>query len=257
MFVWVGVVIVYPNLILSLINSPEKTEARTASVFNQLKQVWKEFDRDRKDFLVNDPVQGEVPDFNIEWTEGYSFEYFKEDVSVLQHYYKMGLQMEAFPEKFEYLVPYAQNYYGFLGPRQINTTAKSWLIRKQALQDLFVLPATVERAALRLSPVGIYDAATQAWAGTDLNGIQDFFIEVRRYRQTMIDYFYEKNVFASRQWFASDKGNVDWSALPQFSFQGKGAGTKAIRAFPDVCLLLIVNLLLFMVIFMIFAKSEV
>lgn len=70
-------------------------------------------------------------------------------------------------------------------------------------------PATKEKALLKLSPVGMYDAATQAWAGTDLLGIQDFFDAVRQYRQQVIDYFYDKKAFGARQWFSADKGAVD------------------------------------------------
>ena len=110
---------------------------------------------------------------------------------------------------------------------------------------------------MKLSPVGVYDAATQACAGTDLKGIQDFFDTVRQYRQEVIAYLYDKKAFGSRQWFAGDEGQVDWNTLPQFSFQGSDIGIKAKRALPDVFLLLTINLILFVIIFLIFIKSEV
>ena len=103
-----------------------------------------------------------------------------------------------------------KNYYGFLGPRIVNTADRVWLIRKQALEEIFVRPAFVDRILLKLSPVGVYDAATQACAGTDLKGIQDFFDTVRQYRQEVVAYLYDKKAFGSRQWFAGDKGKVDW-----------------------------------------------
>ena len=41
----------------------------------------------------------------------------------------------------------------------------------------------------------MYDFATEAWAGTDFHGIEDFITTVQRYRQTIIDYFYDKKGF--------------------------------------------------------------
>ena len=131
------------------------------------------------------------------------------------------------------------------------------LSRKQALDDIFVRQAMMDRTLLKLSPVGIYDTATQAWAGTDLLGVRDFFEAARQYRRVVIDYFYAKDAFASREWFVADKGAVDWSTLPQFTFERSDVWTNAKRALPGLFLLLICNLALFMGIVLIFIKSEV
>ena len=160
-------------------------------------------------------------------------------------------------EEFEPEVSHAQRYFSFLGSQTVDTAERTWLVRKPALEKVFVQPANVERALLKLSPVGVYDSATQAWAGTNLFGIRDFFDAARRYRQTVIDHFIDNKTFGARQWFSSDKGAADWSTLPQFSFQRVDVGVNAQRALPDLCLLLITNLALFMVIFLIFQKSEV
>jgi hypothetical protein len=64
-------------------------------------------------------------------------------------------------------------------------------------------------------------------------------------------------VFESRQWFVADKGAVDWNILPQFSFKRSDIGVNAKRAFPDLFLLLMINLVLFATIFLVFVKSEV
>jgi hypothetical protein len=115
----------------------------------------------------------------------------------------------------------------------------------------------MDRVLLKFSPVGIYDAATQAWAGTDLLGLRDFFQAARRYRKVVIDYLYAKDAFRSREWFIADKGAVDWSTLPEFTFERSDVGTNAKRALPDLFLLLICNLVLFMGILLIFIRSEV
>ena len=54
MFVWGALVLVYPNLILAAIRSSDIPQAKAVSAFNQIKQVWDEFDRDRKHFLATD-----------------------------------------------------------------------------------------------------------------------------------------------------------------------------------------------------------
>ena len=115
----------------------------------------------------------------------------------------------------------------------------------------------MDRVLLKFSPVGVYDTATQAWAGTDLLGLRDFFKTARRYRKAVIDYLYGEEAFSSREWFVADKGAVDWSTLPVFTFQRSDAGTNAKRALPDLFLLLIANLILFMGIVPIFTRSEV
>ena len=258
MFVWGFLVLVYPNMILATVLPQDTSGARGASAFNQIKQIYEEFDRERKNFLANDPVPGDDPMFDMDgprgWTGGGGFE---ENQLTLLYYYWNVLSYNEFYDRYLPRVPHVQNYYGFLGPRIVNTADRAWLIRKQALDEIFVRPAFVDRVLLKLSPVGVYDAATQACAGTDLKGIQDFFDTVRQYRQEVIAYLYDKKAFGSRLWFAGDEEQVDWDTLPQFSFQGSDIGTKAKRALPDVFLLLTINLILFVIIFLIFIKSEV
>ena len=258
MFVWGFLVLVYPNMILATIVSQDISSARGASALNQIKQIYEELDRDRKNFLVNDSVPGEDPMFDMDgpsgWTGGGGF---TENQLTLLYYYWSVLSYEDFYDRHLPKVRYAQSYYGFLGPRMVDTANRVWLIRKQALQEIFVKPAFVDRILLKLSPVGMYDATTQAWAGTDLRGIQDFFHTVREYRQAVVAYLYDRKAFSSRQWFAADKGKVDWDTLPQFSFQRSDIGINAKRAFPDLFLLLAINIVLFVMIFLIFIKSEV
>ena len=167
------------------------------------------------------------------------------------------MNFEGFGEKDEPKMPHAQKHFGFLGALMIDAADRTWLIRKPTLEEIFIQPANMERIWLKLSPVGLYDAATQAWAGTDLLGIRDFFEAARQYRQSVISFFYDNEVFESRQWFSGDKGAADWSGLPHFAFQRDDINTNAKRALPDVCLLLMINVVLFIVIFLIFIKSEV
>ena len=256
MFVWGFLVLVYPNMILGVVPQPEAPQARAASAFNQIEQMWEEFDRDRKRFLATDALPGEDWHFNIMGSGGYGGGFWGNPGRLL-YTYNSSMWASSLNDEAEPKIPHAQNYFGFLGTQVIGTADQTWLIRKPALEGIFIQPANVERRYLKLSPVGLYDAATQAWAGTDLLGVRDFLETARRHRQRVIDYFYDAEVFKSRQWFSSDKGAADWSNLPQFSFQRVDVNTNAKRALPDLSILLMLNVIIFIVIFLIFIKSEV
>ena len=257
MFVWGFWVLVYPNVILTAIAPPHAAQARLVSAFDEIKQIWEEFDRERKHFLANDPVPGEDPHFGMRGGDPHFGAYFYESSSILEYHYLAGSNIEKLKEGSEPQVPHAQNYYRFLGAQTVDAAERASLVRRPALETVFFQPAQVDRILLRFSPIGMYDAATQAWAGTDLLGLRDFFEAVRQYRRTLIDYYYDKKVFGSRQWFSADKGTVDWNSLPQFSFQRSDVSVNAERALPDICLLLIINLVLFMGVYLIFQKSQV
>ena len=256
MFIWGFLVLVYPNVILTVIPRPEAPDALRTSAFNQIESIWDTFDRERKHYLATDDFPGEDWGYELKgW--GSRGAYFLNSHRTLSYTYESVMDFEGFGEKDEPKMPHAQKHFGFLGAQTIDAADRTWLIRKPTLEEIFIQPANMERIWLKLSPVGLYDAATQAWAGTDLLGIRDFFHDARQYRQSVISYFYDNKVFESRQWFSADKGAADWSGLPQFSFQRDDINTNAKRAIPDVCLLLMINVVLFIIIFLIFVKSEV
>ena len=266
MFVWGFWVLVYPNVILVAINPAQPSQDRLASAFNHIEQIWEEFDRERKGFLANDSIPGEDPHFGIVGEDphfgmiggsGFNYEVWHKVQSTLLYTYVAGSNIEKLADEFEPQVPHVQNYYRFMIPRKIDAAERSWLVRKQALESVFVQPAMVDRIFLKFSPVGMYDAATQAWAGTDLFGLRDFYEATRKYRRTVIDYLYDTNAFGDRRWFSADKGAVDWGSFPQFSFQRSGVHINAMRALPDLLLLLMMNVILFFVIYLVFQRSEV
>ncbi len=258
MFVWVFWVLVYPNMILATINPIAPPKTRTSAVYHQIKQIWGEFERERKRFLETDTAPGEDPMFNMDGPAGGGGgDGFSGDRSTLAYYYWSVIYFNKLYDRYLPQIPVVQNYYGFLVPRVINTADRTWITRKSALHDIFVRPAVVDRNWLKLSPIGIYDSATQAWAGTGLKGNQDFFEAVRQYRNTVIGYLYDRKTFESPQWFTAHEEAADWSTLPQFTFQRSDIRINAKRAMPDQFLLLIINVVLFIIIFLIFLKREV
>ena len=251
LFVWAFLVLVYPNMILTAVDTVPRTDTKTAA-YNQIKQVWEELERKREQFLRNDPIPGES------WSLGLGFSLsFDDNPSRLVYHTDIAGALETIDEKSEPLVPHAQNLFRFLGPLTVSTAERVWLIRKPAFEEIYVQPANRGRILLKFSPAGLYDAATEAWAGTDFNGTRDFFRAAQRYRQAIVNYFHDEKIFASRQWFAADQGAVDWDILPQFSFQRSDIAINAKRALPDLFLLLMMNVFFFIAIFLVFIKSEV
>ena len=254
MFVWGFLILVYPNLIRATVNPGGDIQARMKTAQNQIQQILDGYERERQKFLENEGVAGKTSEFSK--ALGLYTDAHVDPTTLMSYVEHMSLISKIHPE-FEKYVPLAKRYYDFVEPLTIRTTEKAWRIRKQALEDIFVRQATIDRILLKLSPVGIYDAATQAWAGTDVLGLRDFFQAARYYRKAVIDYLYAKNAFRSREWFVADKNAVDWSTLPQFTFERSDVRTNAKRALPDMFLLLMCNLVLFMGIVLIFIKSEV
>ena len=254
MFVWGFLILVYPNLIRATVNPGGDIRGRTKSAENQIRQIVDEYARERQAFLEKEGVAGEDSRFNE--VLGIYTDAHINPVTLSPYLENMSEISEISPD-FEEYVPIAKRYYAYVEPLAADAAERAWFIQKQALDDIFVRQAEMDRRLLKLSPVGIYDAATQAWAGTDLSGLRDFFDASRRYRRILIDYFYAKDAFSSREWFVADKGAVDWSTLPEFTFERSDIGTNVKRALPDLFLLLICNLVLFMGIVLIFIKSEV
>ena len=183
LFVWAFLVLVYPNMILTAVDTVPQRDTET-DAYNQVKQVWEELERKREQFLRNDPIPGES------WSLGLGFSLsFDDNPSRLVYHTDIGGALETVDEKSEPLVPHAQNLFRFLGPLTVRTAERAWLIRKPAFEKIYIQPANTGRMLLKFSPAGLYDAATEAWAGTDFNGTRDFFIAAQRHRQAVVTYF--------------------------------------------------------------------
>ena len=250
MFLWVVLVLVYPNWSRFTLTPVGDTRAIWTSVDQQIEQVWEEVDREERQFLANSPLKGKPQKFNLNVPQSSSF-------SSGGWHRRFGINMMELRNSSEPLVPHVQAYYATMGTLYIRSAEQIALIRKQALDSTTLRRAIWHERLMKLSPASLYTFATSAWAGTDLDGMFDYVEAVQGYRRTVIDYFHDKDAFASRQWFASDKGAVDWWDLPQFRFTRADVWENATRALPGLFLLLLTNLALFTVTFLFFTKIEV
>ena len=246
MFLWVALVLVYPNWSRFTITPVGDTRAIRSSSDQQIEQIWEAVDREERQFLANSPLEGEPQRFNLDTIQSSSFS------SGRRYGIDMKLSNQSDP-----LVPHVQKYHATMGALYIRSAEQIASVRKQTLDRTSLRRAIWHERLMKLSPASLYTFATAAWAGTDLEGMSDFVQAVQDYRRTLIDYFHDKDAFGSRQWFASDKGTVNWWDLPEFRFARAEVSENATRALPELFLLLLINLVLFTVTFLIFTKLEV
>jgi hypothetical protein len=221
------------------------TQAEKSSVEQQVNQIWEEVDREKRRFVANSPLMGKPPWFNltgsgaVAWGDGR---------------YKVNLKLG--PESEE-LVPHVQEYYKTISALEIRLAKKTALIREQSLARTDIQQSRWDELLMKLSPASLYTFATSAWVGTDLDGMLDFAEATQGYHQSLIDYFHNENAFASRLWFASDKGIVDWSNLPEFHFDVKDVWVNVQRALPELFVLFVMNLVLFVGTVQVFIRMDV
>ena len=257
MFAWVFLVLIYPNLVLFAVNPKINPEEKGRSVFQELAQIWEQFDKERLHFLKNDSLEGEDPNLNVVGRGSWFSPSFRSNPMTLEYFQEQYMSINELSEESEVAVPNAKAFFQHIEPLRIKAAERTWIVRQQALSRIFMRPVQRDRLLIRVSPASAYDLATEAWLGTNLYGLEHFFAAARQYRQTLIQYFYDKKAFGSRQWFASDAAAVDWSDLPRFSYQRSNAWVSARQALPDLMLLLLINAILFMGSYLIFVKQEI
>ncbi|MCG9132584.1 ABC transporter permease subunit [Candidatus Poribacteria bacterium] len=257
LFVWVVLVLIYPSVSVSVVDQLIKPQRhRLDSSYDAMWQIREAANEEVMEYLQNDGVEGESEHFNVEGSRGGL------NVGLSNQRTLMRIDFRAYDWQFispesEKRVPHVIRYHQFLAPLRIDAAEKMGLIRLPALDQIRFRRARIAQHLLRLSPAAMYNLATQAWLGTDLDGVVDFFEAARHYRQTLINYFYDEDAFSSRQWFASDKGAINLDDLPRFVYQRASLWINATRALPDLQLLLLLNVGLFLATFAIFVRQEI
>lgn len=257
LFVWVVLVLVYPSLSVSVINQLiQPQRSRLNSSYDAMWQIREAANEEVMEYLQNDGVAGESEHFDVEGSRGGL------NVGLSNQRTLMRIDFRAYDWQFispesEKRVPYVIRYHQFLAPLRIDAAEKMGLIRLPALDQIRFRRARIAQNLLRFSPAAMYNLATQAWLGTDLDGVVDFFEAARHYRRTLINYFYDEDAFSSRQWFASDKGTINLDDLPRFAYQRASLWINVTRALPDLQLLILLNVALFLATFAIFVRQEI
>ena len=244
MFIWVVLTLLYPNVSLFLVDRFIDTEEGTKQANQAIDQILEQFYWDEE--APGDPFES-PPLLKGSKTDGGSSSYthLKKNITFI-------------PDTSEIHVPTVKAYFQELTSARIRTAGTVWRIREAAFSETYIHKSNIARNALRFSPAGLYHLSTEAWAGTGLTRMQDFFKAGRQYRETVLNYFYDKKAFGSRQWFASDKGAVRWDDVPRFSYQPPSVFEDASnRVLLDLLLLFLLNSILLMITFAVFSWQEV
>ena len=252
MFLWVILVLVYPNWSRFALNSMGDMRAEKRSADRQIAQIREEADRERDRFLANSPLKGEPPIFS--GSEGLSTLFSGAGYFFLGDFPRVNLELK---DAADPLALHFRRYYAFAAPLQIRSAEKVGFVGQQLVARTSLRQAQVDERLMKFSPASLYTFATAAWAGTDLDSMVDYIRAAQAYRRTLINTFHEREAFASLQWFAPNQGDVDWSILPRFDFERAEIGINAKRALPELFLLLCINIVLFMATVLIFIKVEV
>ena len=257
LFVWVVLVLVYPSLSVSMIDQlTSPVDSRIYSCEKAIRQTLDTVTKEGREYLMNDGIDGESENFNMQGKSD-GLHVGIGDGSIAMRIEFKAYDWYAIHPESEKFIPHVIRYHQFLTPLRFQAAEKIGLLRLPALEQIRFWRARIARNLLRLSPAAMYNLATQAWAGTDLYGVEDFFQAARQYRRTLVDYFYDKDAFSSRQWFASDKGAINLDDLPRFVYKRASLWTNASRALPDLQLLLLLNVALFLATFAIFVRQEI
>ena len=257
LFVWVVLVLVYPSLSVSVVDQLIKPQRSLInSSYEAMWEIRRAANKEAMEYLQNDAIAGESEHFNVDGSRGGL------NVGLSNQRTLMRIDFRAYDWQFispesEKYVPHVIRYHQFLAPLHIDAAEKMGLIRLPALDQIRFRRARIAQNLLRFSPAAMYNLATQAWLGTDLDGVVDFFEAARHYRRTLINYFYDEDAFSSRQWFASDKGAINLDDLPGFAYQRTSLWVSVSRALPDLQLLILLNVALFLATFAIFVRQEI
>ena len=241
MFIWVVLTLLYPNVSLFLVNRFIDTEEKMEQVNREIDQISERFYRNKD--KLNNPFE------NPPLLRG---------SGISRGYILQGKNVPYISEKLEIHIPTATTYFQELTSLQMNSAKTAWRIRENAFAETYIRKSRIAQNALRFSPTGLYHLSTEAWAGTGLARMEDFFKAGRQYRETLLDYFHDKKAFSSRQWFASDKGAARWDDVPRFSYQPPSVFEDASNhAFRDLFLLFLLNPMLLMITLAVFSRQEV
>ncbi len=257
LFVWVVLVLVYPSVSVSMVDQLIKPERGLIdSSYDAMWEIRRAANKEAMEYLQSDAIEGESEHFNVDGSRGGL------NVGLSNQRTLMRIDFRAYDWQFispesEKYVPHVIRYHQFLAPLHIDAAEKMGLIRLPALDQIRFRRARIAQNLLRFSPAAMYNLATQAWLGTDLDGVVDFFEAARHYRRTLINYFYDEDAFSSRQWFASDKGAINLDDLPGFAYQRTSLWVSVSRALPDLQLLILLNVALFLATFAIFVRQEI
>ena len=248
MCVWVIFVLIIPNLTVLLVEhaSPIQSEEPYRM---QADELWAEFGKEAGDYLKKHGV-------DLPWEPanpgGLGIYETAED-------YGSGETIGMSRIGNEEGVAFVQGYYGFKENLRTQYADKAWQIRKTYLDKNQNRQSLLALNISRISPAPVYYNAAAILAETDLGSYWQFMEQTRQYRREWIQYLVDGKIFSSRRWFTGKDSQdpLDLSGMPKFKEQSEGIGSSLQRAMPDIMILAVLNILLFMGSFISFLRYDI
>ena len=252
MFVWVFLTLIYPNAGGFLADRAIKSDPGEEQ-YSQIKELWSGFERERDKYK-----EKVVPKHDFRGGVGMSS---SSDGSSDTLSYSIS-ESRVMRGRFEpeSAADVLAQFYQYQERLRIRTADQTWQIRKQALEDSYGRKQRLAMHIRRLSPAAVYDNASAALAGTDLESILDFVDQVQEYRRSFIRYLNDQEALSSTQWFwYGDRENEnipDLSGVPVFHQRAESITTGLSRGMTDMLLLIILNVIFFILSHTFFVSQE-
>ena len=171
--------------------------------------------------------------------------------------YDSGETVSASGFRSEEGVSFAQECYGFKENLRTQYADRLWQIRKAYLDENPNRQSLLALNISRISPAAVYYNAAAILAETDLGSFWEFMEQTRQYRREWVEYLRDEKIFSSRRWFTTEfKEPFDLSRIPRFKEQSEGISGSLQRAVPDIMILMVLNILLFMGAFISFLRYD-
>ena len=131
-------------------------------------------------------------------------------------------------------------------------------LRKEFLIQNPIRQAKLTQQISSFSPASVYWYATAILAGTDLDSHLKFLDEARQYRRGLIRYLRDQNVFASEAWYNPEAfTKIDAGGLPLFRERPESLSTILSRMSFNVGVLILLNVVFFLLTYLLFLRSDV
>jgi ABC-type transport system involved in multi-copper enzyme maturation permease subunit len=180
LFCWVFFVFIVPNMASNFAESFVPIDSR-----ENLNRALGDLDKKFYEDQAERRKAAGIPDEYNYWNYSGSYDGYKETYGNDRGMFELERRRSAISE-----------------PLRIEYADKKWALQKVYLDSLSRQARAAERFALA-SPAGIFRAAAAAVCGTNLRTYEDNMTRARRYRETFIGYFRNKNVFESYKYLTA------------------------------------------------------
>ena len=157
MFLWVVLVLIYPNWSRFALNPVGEMRAEKISANRQIAQIREEADREQDRFLASSPLKGDPPIFFDTFT---GTDFFKGGGWYPGDFPRVNIEIEL-KNTVGPLVAHLRRYYEFAAALQIRSAEKVGLVGQQLVTQISLRQARWDERLMKLSPTSLYTFATR------------------------------------------------------------------------------------------------